>query len=211
MNSNKNITAYFDKEQIPPATVKVVQQKDTIAVDETTTLDVLIESASNFGGFEFKLRYNPSIIEITAGDVQIGDFLPQDKFHPLGPNIKPAGNLNELVYGASLLGSASGQTGNGSLARITVKGVGAGATSLDLKDVLIIDATSMSQPVNTTDSTITVKDTKLPTLTISQPYEGQNFTTPNITVKGAASDESGIWKVTVNGEVASGTTSWSKL
>jgi len=210
MNNNKSITAHFEKEQMPPATVKVLLQKDPITVGESTIIDVKIEQATNFGGFEFKLRYNPSIIEITTGDVQIGNFLPQDKFHPLGPNIKPAGNLNELVYGASLLGSASGQTGSGSLAHITVKGVGAGATSLELKDVLIIDSTSTSQPVNTTDSTITVKDTKLPTLTITQPYNGQNFTTPNITVKGTASDESGIWKVTVNGEVASGTTSWSK-
>jgi hypothetical protein len=61
-----------------------------------------------------------------------------------------------------------------------------------------------------TTSLIIPQDTIPPTLTISQPYDGQNFTTSDITVKGTASDESGIWKVTVNGDVASGTTSWSK-
>ncbi len=53
-------------------------------------------------------------------------------------------------------------------------------------------------------------DTTPPELTINQPYDEQYFTTPNITVAGTASDESGIWQVTVNGEIAEGTTDWSK-
>lgn len=52
-------------------------------------------------------------------------------------------------------------------------------------------------------------DNTPPTLTISQPQDGQTFTVPNITVVGTASDASGIWKVTVNGNTASGTTNWS--
>lgn len=138
---------------LPECTVQVIPQKDPIVVGETTTFDVLIESVSDLGGFEFRLHYNPSIIEID--NVQMGNFLPQNDFYPLGPNIKDG----ELVYGASLLGSGSGQTGSGSLARVIIKGIGTGTTALDLQqDVLIIDASSsMNQPiVNTTDSTITI-------------------------------------------------------
>lgn len=153
MSSDKNITAHF-KELPSPVTVRVIPQKDPITVGETTAVNVLIESASNLGGFEFRLFYNPSIIEINIGDVQMGSFLPADKFYSLGPNIKDS----KLVYGASLLGDVSGQTGSGSLARITIKGVGIGTTALDLQNVLIIDASSdMNQPiVNIIDSSITV-------------------------------------------------------
>ena len=54
-------------------------------------------------------------------------------------------------------------------------------------------------------------DTSPPTLTISQSiFDGQSFTIRNVTVTGTAFDESGIQKVTVNGETAFGTTTWSK-
>jgi len=194
MSSDKNITAHF-KELPSPVTVRVIPQKDPIAVGETTTIDVLIESVSNIGGFEFRLYYNSSIIEINTDDVQMGDFLPQDKFYPLGPNIKAAGNLNELVYGALLLGSASGQTGSGTLARITVKGVGAGTTSLDLNDVLIIDASSsMNQPiVNIIDSSITVKGQPPVANFTGNPREGCASLTVNFTDQSTGSPTSWSW------------------
>jgi hypothetical protein len=54
-----------------------------------------------------------------------------------------------------------------------------------------------------------VPDTTPPTRTITSPANGTTVPTSTITVAGTASDESGIASVTVNGILASGTTSWS--
>ena len=52
-------------------------------------------------------------------------------------------------------------------------------------------------------------DTTPPNLTITSPANGTTVSTPTITIAGTASDESGIANVTVNGILATGTTSWS--
>ncbi|GEM_PF-5583217 len=57
-------------------------------------------------------------------------------------------------------------------------------------------------------------DTVLPTISITHPSSGQNFTTPSITVSGTASDNVALSKVEVrvgsgSWQLASGTTSWS--
>jgi len=52
-------------------------------------------------------------------------------------------------------------------------------------------------------------DATPPILTITAPADDTTVSTPIITVAGAASDASGIVSVTVNGAVATGTTSWS--
>jgi len=191
--------------------VKIQLAKSEIAVGETTSFDVLITEVSNFGGFEFKLRYDSNVIEIKDEDVQKGSFVSSKDFHPLGP-VQNDSNPQELTYGVSFLGQESGPNGSGSLAHITVKGINSDTTALDLQDVLVIDATSgINQlAVTSTNSTLIVGDTTPPDLVITEPYDGQEFETANITVKGRASDESGIQKVTVNGSLASGKTDWSK-
>ena len=52
-------------------------------------------------------------------------------------------------------------------------------------------------------------DTTPPTLTITSPANGTSVNTSTITILGTASDESGIANITVNGILATGTTSWS--
>jgi len=160
------------KEPISPATVKVMPQKDPIGLGESTFIDVQIEQVTNFGGIEFKLRYDASIIEITSGDVQVGDFLTGYDTMPLGPQFTDVDGLKELAYGVSLLGNAPGPSGNGSLVRITAKGKEPGTTTLDLMDdVRVIDASPEINPipVNIVDGvSITVSkplDTTPPTTT----------------------------------------------
>jgi|GEM_PF-468716 len=58
-------------------------------------------------------------------------------------------------------------------------------------------------------------DNEKPSLTITNPSNGQTFTNPTITVSGTASDNVGVSKVEIrvgigNWQTASGTTSWSK-
>ncbi len=48
-----------------------------------------------------------------------------------------------------------------------------------------------------------------PTLSIAQPLPGTTVTTSPVTVSGTAADASGVQRVTVNGVVATGTTSWT--
>lgn len=50
-----------------------------------------------------------------------------------------------------------------------------------------------------------------PEINITYPYDGLVFNSPNITVIGTAHHSTGIAKVTVNGDLANGTTNWSAM
>jgi len=63
----------------------------------------------------------------------------------------------------------------------------------------------------TATQSVTITDTTAPVITIASPVDGSIVNTSQITVSGTASDDSGIASVTVNGETADGTESWSKL
>jgi len=123
------------------AIVKINPPDQGIAVGATSIISIEIEDVSNLGAIEFTLRYNPSIIEIQADSVEIGDFLPKNRLFPLGPRFKNVDGLREFTYGLSLLGNEPGPSGNGTLARITVKGLASGTTMLNLRDVQVVDAT----------------------------------------------------------------------
>ncbi len=101
------------------------------------TVDVLVENVSELGGYEFKLRFDPGVLEVTAAEN--GDFLGSTgrTVIPIDPNIDRQAGV--LLVAAASMGAASGAEGAGTLAVITLTAVGQGVTDLDLYDVKLAD------------------------------------------------------------------------
>ena len=112
--------------------------------------EVWIDGASNLGGFEFTLAFNPLVVQVQ--DVQVGPFLGSTgrDTGPLGPVIdNGAGSLD---FGGLSWGAADGAEGSGILALITLQMVGTGASTLDLSGTQVVDTQASSQSVNEVDS-----------------------------------------------------------
>ncbi|MCK5660185.1 MAG: PKD domain-containing protein, partial [Methanosarcinales archaeon] len=77
-------------------------------------------------------------------------------------------------------------------------------------NTITVIATDNSGNTATLARTVTLDSTP-PVITIASPADGSIFTKPTIFVSGTASDTSGsgVTNVTVNGEIATGTTTWS--
>jgi len=173
-DSNPDMGAY-ENSVIQLCTVKILPESQSIQVGQTTTITIQIENVTNFGGFEFKLRYKTNTIEITENDIQFGDFLtstgreviPIDK-----PKFSADGEYTILFYGAATYGEQPPVSGGGILANIELKGISAGTTELDLFDVKVSDIDVNPISVAVIDSSITVQtptDTTPPVIRIHTP------------------------------------------
>ncbi|MBM3236244.1 hypothetical protein FJZ31_08090 [Candidatus Poribacteria bacterium] len=138
--------------------IKILPESQTIQVGDTTTINLQIEGVTNLGGFEFKLRYKTSIIEITASDIQVGVFLTHTGKQVINatPKFSREGENTVLFYGAATYGVQTPASGTGILATIALKGIGAGTTTLDLFDIQVGDANANPISVDVIDSSITV-------------------------------------------------------
>jgi len=122
------------------------------------TVTVEAKSASDLGGFEFKLSYPPEIVKIAdPADVTIGAFLASTgrTVSPLGPSID--NTSGKVTFGGYSYGTSAGASGDGVLASIkfTVIIPGNGllelqtATLTDSKANLLAGATVEVSPSNT--------------------------------------------------------------
>ncbi len=121
----------------PDAIIALEPREQTVSLGDTFTVKVTIEQVSDLGGYEFKVRYNPSVVEVL--DVEVGDFLGSTgcTVIPLGPDLD--NETGVVVFAAFSLGCTPGPEGDGELATISLKAVGEGVTDLDLYDVKVLD------------------------------------------------------------------------
>lgn len=128
----------------------------TVGLDQTRAVVVTIQDASNLGGFEFCLNFDPSKVQVTG--VSLGDFLGSTGRNTgtLGPDID---NIDGVLYfGGFSYGTAGGPDGDGVLATITFSGSALGNSALDLGEVQVTDKIAVVQPASAVnDGQITVR------------------------------------------------------
>jgi LysM repeat protein len=138
-----------------------VPSSSTIAVGETVTLDVQIQSVTNLYGAEVRLSFDPMRLQVqdamayqTGVQVQPGTFPnPADGFVAVNSVDNAAGTI---VYAITLLAPAAPVSGDGILARIVFQGVSGGSASVIFTSVSLLD--NLTQPISasTGNATITV-------------------------------------------------------
>lgn len=106
------------------------------ALGDVFTVEVIALNVHDVLGFEFKLDYDPSILD--AIDITLGPFLNEPTFIALKEIYN---DMGKIWFGASSLGSASA-TGSGVLAAVTFEVTGVGLSVFSLRDFKI--ATSVA-------------------------------------------------------------------
>ena len=137
--------------------VKIDPESQQTPLPGTAEVNVKIEDVTNLGAFEFKLKYDGSIVKILqATDVQLGDFLGSTgrTVVPTGPDID--NDAGEMTFGAFTFGENPGPDGDGVLAIVTFTAQSEGASALDLTDVQVTDINGDVIPVDVIDGEVQV-------------------------------------------------------
>lgn len=138
--------------------IKIDPPSQEITHGDSGAFNVSLENVANFGGFEFKLKYKPSIVTVTESDVQLGAFPTSTgrEVVKTGPTFTADGEDAVLFFGVVAYGNPPPPRGGGVIATIAFKADGEGATDLDLFDVKVGSADANPLSVEVMDSSITV-------------------------------------------------------
>lgn len=133
-------------------TVFVYPSSSTVAVGQTFFIDVKISDVVDLYGWEFKLGWNPNLLNVT--DVTEGPFLRQGGSTFFSKKINNTAGY--ILVDCTLLGSVLGVSGGGTLATVKFYAKGEGTSVLDLYDTKLVN--SLEQPIAHTanDGSVTV-------------------------------------------------------
>ena len=115
-------------------------------------LDVLISGVTDLYGYQFSLAFNPAVLQVTGATE--GAFLPT-----AGATVFDGGTVNNVLgtltfaFG-SLTGPVPGASGSGALARINFSVTRVGSSNLTFSDVLLIDSSLGTLPVQVSNALI---------------------------------------------------------
>jgi len=134
--------------------LRVVSPQIPISTGENFTVDILVSNASNLGSFQFVFTYNPTIVKFEK--IILGDFLGSTgrAANPLGPRVDEASG--RVTFGAFTLGQQPGANGSGTLATVTLRALGGGTSSLELREPQITDISGVVQPVSAESGQVTI-------------------------------------------------------
>ncbi len=152
-----HLTDFAIMSSLTNTVVKIDPASSNMRVGHPDTVDIVIENVENLGGFEFEIAYTGAIVQIAqSADVMLGSFLSSTgrTAFPVGPTID--NNSGSVVFAAASLGSQSGPTGSGVLAKIIWTPLSEGSSVLDLKDVIISDIQGGEIPADALDGEINV-------------------------------------------------------
>jgi len=150
----------------PTTTVYVHLSTRTVAVGQTFIVEVKISEVGDLYGWEFRLRWNPNLLDVV--DVTEGPFLKQggDTFFAKKTN-NTAGNI---LVDCTLLGNVSGVSGSGTLATVKFYAEVQGESILDLYETTLIS--SLEQPITHTanDGNVTAGPRAVGITDMLKPY-----------------------------------------
>jgi len=162
--------------------VRVEPASKTVSLGSTFTVGVMIGDASDLGGYEFDLVFDPGVLEVV--DVADGGFL-----RSTGRNVSklPSGGPRFLSLSASRIafgaysypanGSQAGPNGSGRLATITLRAISVGSTTLDLQNVQVTDTQGQGATLNVQDGSVTINAQLPTTWYFGEGYTGGTFDT----------------------------------
>jgi len=159
--------------------VRIDPAQSVVNVGETFTVTVMIDEATDLGGFQFDMLFITTTV--TVDSVSLGDFLGSTgrRTIPVGPIID--NQAGRIAFGAATVGNAPGPNGMGALALITLITQGVGVSPLDLQDVMVVDTAAMSQEASVEDGVVIAGGTPTPTLTPTATATPPPTTTPTPT------------------------------
>ena len=128
--------------------VSVDPQSTSTEINQTVSLNIIIENVNNLGGFQFDIFYNSQIVQ--SNGATIGDLMGSSGRTPLplGPEIDNNASPGKITFGGATLGSGAGANGNGILAIIEFTTLAGGNSGIDLQNVQVSDVSGQSLNIN---------------------------------------------------------------
>lgn len=156
----------------PEPTVRIEPARLDVLPNEDFELRLMINDVEDLAGFEFRMAYDPSVMEVT--DATTGDLVgTTDRLViPVEPQI---GEEGSVAFGALSVGQEPGANGSGLLATVACRALEAGETSLRLEKVEVFNTTPELLSVRVEDGQVTVKDTDARE---AEPSDGSPRATP---------------------------------
>ena len=155
------------KATLQDPTVRVEPVESVVDVGETFTIRVMIDEASELGGFEFALLFANATVMVN--EVTLGDFLGSTGRTAItvGPTINNEAGVAR--FGAFTIGSAAGPNGTGELAVISLTTQGLGTSPLDLEDVMVLNTSAEHATPIVEDGTVVAGGVPTATATATTP------------------------------------------
>ena len=137
------------------STIVLVGPGRPVAVGQSFPVQVRIDNAADLGAFEFRFVSDLTVATAAASSIQLGDFLGSTN-RATGELRLDQGSLGPM-YGVYSYGAASGPSGSGLLATISVSAVGEGSTLLTLDDAQITDIEGAPLPLEVVGTSASVQ------------------------------------------------------
>ncbi len=147
-------------------------------VGDNFSIDIDVTGAELTWAFEFKLSWDPSLLNVTK--VTNGSFLSQggDLYCPNNTNY----DEGWLMFACTLLEPATSQSGSGTLATLDFTTLNEGDTTLHLYDTYLLDDNLDDYTHGTSDGNAFVDQTP-PVVTIVSPQNGKTYWNNLVTLK----------------------------
>jgi len=136
------------------ATVFVYPSSNTVAVGQTFFIDVKISAVVDLYGWEFKLRWDPNLLDVV--DVIEGPFLKQGGETFFTKSIYNAEGY--ILVDCTLLGNVPGVSGDGTLASVKFYAEKVGSSVLDLYDTKLVNSQELPITHSANDGSVTVSN-----------------------------------------------------
>lgn len=133
----------------------------TIQTGDTLTLGVMVRDVTDLFAFQFDIGFDPGVLTATA--ITEGSFLSSAGFTFFVPGLIDNSTGTISFTANTILGPGPGVSGSGTLAWMDFTAIGAGASSVTLSNVLLLDANLSPIDFTTAIGTVAVAAVPEPT------------------------------------------------
>jgi len=154
----------------PIPVLDVTPASQSINLGDSFSIDVQAQNVIDLYAFQFDLSFDPSLLQATS--------VTEDVFLPSGGSTFFIPGTIDNVGGSvtftadSLIGAISGVSGTGLLAEIGFTTIGAGASALDLSNVLLLDSAGNSIDAQLAGGSATVNPAGSGPTPVPEPASG---------------------------------------
>ena len=135
----------------------VTVSSPTASVGETFTVDVNVSGVTNLAGFQFDIKYDPSVISFVS--VEKGDAISDWAYIFSNPVASDEIRIVATAFTGTPL------TGSGVIAKLKFTAVAAGSSTLDINDGKLSDTSAKPISASWVDGSVTVTAPTTPTTT----------------------------------------------
>ncbi len=147
------IAVLFSLGTIQAASLSVLPANTFLAVGQTMSFDISVNSVADLYAFEFDIKVDPMVLE--ALSISEGAFLGGG-----GPTLFIPGAIDNVggfvPFNAGTLEGASGVSGSGVLARFDFLALAVGSTSIDIQNAVLLDSTLAGIAFDMSNGSVTV-------------------------------------------------------